>query len=260
MRVSFADDRGNAETVTSAATAAVEAPEPPAMPTGLSPSVSHDTVALTWDDPQDDAITGYVILRRDRAIHPVGTFVAITDDTGSADTTYTDDTVEPDKQYVYRIKAINEYGEESEISDWVRANTPAVPVPDQPTGLSAAVSHDTVTLTWDDAEDDSITGYVILRRDREIHPVGTFITIAGDTGSVDTTYTDDTVEPDKEYVYRIKAINEYGEVSERSPLGPGFHPGSAGPGGLADAVTVSGAAREAGFSGNEKGKHRCMDG
>ena len=231
VRVSFADDRGNAETVTSAATAAVEAPEPPAMPTGLSPSVSHDTVALTWDDPQDDAITGYVILRRDRAIHPVGTFVAITDDTGSADTTYTDDTVEPDKQYVYRIKAINEYGEESEISDWVRANTPAVPVPDQPTGLSAAVSHDTVTLTWDDAEDDSITGYVILRRDREIHPVGTFITIAGDTGSVDTTYTDDTVEPDKEYVYRIKAINEYGEVSERSHWVRGFTPAAPVPAG-----------------------------
>ena len=38
------------------------------MPTGLSAAaVSHDTVTLTWDDPQDDAITGYVILRRDSA-------------------------------------------------------------------------------------------------------------------------------------------------------------------------------------------------
>ena len=216
VKVSFADDADNRETLTSTATAAVAAPEPPAKPTGLSAAViSHDTVTITWDDPQDDAITGYIILRRDREIHPVGTFITITGDTGSADTTYTDDTVEPDKQYNYKVKAINEHGEVSERSDWVRANTPAVPVPDKPTGLSAAVSHDAVTLTWDDPQDDSITGYVILRRDRAIHPTGTFVTIAGDTGSAQTAYTDETVEPDKKYVYRIKAINDRG-LSEMS--------------------------------------------
>ena len=129
VQVSLVDDADNKETLTSAATAAVEAPEPPAMPTGLSPSVSHNAVTLTWDDPQDDSITGYVILRRDRAIHPVGTFVTIMGDTGSADTTYTDDTVEPDKEYVYRIKAINEHGEVSEMSHWIRGFTPAAPAP-----------------------------------------------------------------------------------------------------------------------------------
>ena len=68
------------------ATDAVEAPEPPAKTTGLSATaVSHDTVTLTWDNPQDDSITGYVILRREREIHPVGAFVTITGDTGSAD-------------------------------------------------------------------------------------------------------------------------------------------------------------------------------
>ena len=216
VKVSFADDADNRETLTSTATAAVAAPEPLAKPTGLSAAViSHDTVTITWDDPQDDTITGYVILRRDREIHPVGTFVTITGDTGSADITYTDDTVEPDKQYVYRIKAINEHGEVSEISDWVRAYTPAAPVPDKPTGLSTVVSYNTVTLTWDDPQDDAITGYVILRRDRAIHPTGTFVTIAGDTGSAQTAYTDETVEPDKEYVYRIKAINDRG-LSEMS--------------------------------------------
>ena len=128
VKVSFTDDAGNNETLSSGESDAVAAPEPPAKPTGLSAAVvSYDTVTLTWDNPQDDAITGYVILRRDREIHPVGTFVTITVDTGSADATYTDDTVEPEKQYVYRIKAINEHGEVSEISRWVRAYTPAAP-------------------------------------------------------------------------------------------------------------------------------------
>ena len=130
VRVIVTDDLGNETSLTSAATDAVEAPEPPAKPTGLSTSsVSHDAVTLAWDDPQDDSITGYVILRRDRAIHPVGTFVTIAADTGSADSTYTDDTVEPDQEYVYRIQAINEHGEVSERSDWVRGFTPAAPAP-----------------------------------------------------------------------------------------------------------------------------------
>ena len=231
VEVTVTDDAENATTLTSEATAVVAAPEPPAEPTGLSATPSHDRVVLTWDDPNDGTITGYVILRRNREIHPVGTFVTIAGDTGSADATYTDATVEPDKQYVYRIKAINEHGKVSEESDWVRADTPAVPVPDKPTGLTVVVSHDTVTLTWDDPQDDSITGYVILRRDREIHLVGTFVTLTGDTGSADTTYTDDTVEPDKQYVYRIKAINEHGEVSEESDWVRGFTPAAPAPAG-----------------------------
>ena len=143
VEVTFADDAGNEESLASGATATVAAADPPAKPTGLSASVvSHEAVTLTWDDPQDDSITGYVIQRRDRAIHPVGTFVTLAGDTGSTDTTYTDDSVEPDKQYVYRIKAINEHGEVSDKSDWIRADTPAIPIPDKPTGLSAVVSHE----------------------------------------------------------------------------------------------------------------------
>ena len=78
VRVSFTDDGGNDETLTSAATDAVAAPEPPAKPTGLSATPSHDRVVLTWDDPNDDTITGYVILRRNREtdargpVHRVG--------------------------------------------------------------------------------------------------------------------------------------------------------------------------------------------
>ncbi len=128
--VSFSDDAGNGETLSSAATEAVAAADPPAKPTGLSAAaVSHEAVTLTWDDPQDDSITGYVILRRDRAIHPVGTFVTIAGDTGSADRTYTDATVEPEKEYVFRIQAINEHGGVSERSDYVRGFTPAAPAP-----------------------------------------------------------------------------------------------------------------------------------
>ena len=178
----------------------------PAKPTGLTAQVSYDQVTLTWDALNDDSITGYIILRRDKAVHEEGIFETVEDDTESADTTYTDNTVERGKTYVYRIKAVNEHGV-SEISSWVRAYT----VPAKPRTLTApVVAHDSVTLTWRDPQDDSITGYVILRRDKAIHAEGIFKTVEDNTGSAATTYTDDTVEPDKQYVYRIKAINAAG--------------------------------------------------
>ena len=37
----------------------------PASPTGLTAEVSHDSVILSWDDPGDDTITGYQVLRSD---------------------------------------------------------------------------------------------------------------------------------------------------------------------------------------------------
>ena len=126
VRVSFTDDAGNEEELTSGATDAVAAPEPPAKPTGLSATPSHDRVVLTWDDPNDDTITGYVILRRNRETDAQGQFTELAPDTGTAATTYTDDTVAAETPYTYRIKAINEHGT-SERSRWVHVETTAAP-------------------------------------------------------------------------------------------------------------------------------------
>ena len=87
--------------------------------------------------------------------------------------------------------------------------------PDQPTGLTGTASHDSVTLTWDDPDDDSITGYVVLRRVRVNDTGGDFDVLVANTETGALTYTDDTVSASTTYTYRIKAINQYG-VSERS--------------------------------------------
>ena len=321
VRVSFTDDGGNEETLTSAATEAVAGAgpaEPPDKPTGLSAAeVSHDRVAITWDDPGDSSITGYVILRRRHDSHAQGQFTTLAADTGTAETAYTDAGVKPEKRYTYRIKAINAIGK-SERSRWLHLDTPAAPAaepdspatgtpsingtarvgetltadtsgivdadglddvsftyqwladdadisgatgstytladadrgkavrvrvsftddegneetltsaatgavaaaepsepPAKPRGLSATATHDTVALTWDDPQDGSITGYVILRRVRENDQGGEFSVLVADTGSAATAYTDGTVVAETTYTYRIKAINQHG-VSERS--------------------------------------------
>ena len=91
----------------------------------MATAVAPNSVTLSWDNPDDESITGYAILRRDKDLQPEeGTFFTVTSDTGTAATTYTDQTVEADKRYVYRIKAINAAGM-SEISSWARGYTPA---------------------------------------------------------------------------------------------------------------------------------------
>ena len=192
--------------------------DPPAKPSGLTGTVEHDTVALSWDDPNDSAITGYEILRRNKAIDDPGVFHSVEADTGSSAQTYTDTPVAASSKYVYRIKAINAHGK-SPRSSYFNANTPAAPPeeepaqqepetqdpPAQPTGLTSAVTHDSVTLSWDDPQDDSITSYRILRRNRAVDDAGVFHTHVDSTNSAATSYADTDVEPEVRYVYRIRA-------------------------------------------------------
>ena len=109
---------------------AAQQDDAPDKPTGLEATATHGQVVLTWDDPQDDSISGYVILRRVRENDTGGDFSELVADTGTAALTYTDDTVAAGLTYTYRIKAINEHGL-SERSRWFHVDTPAAPEPEQ---------------------------------------------------------------------------------------------------------------------------------
>ena len=95
---------------------------PPAAPLNLSSAAAHDQVTLAWDDPRDDSITGYRVLRGEGDAETE--LQVIEEDTASAAATYTDDSVEPETKYVYRVRAINDHGL-SEPSGPVNAQTPA---------------------------------------------------------------------------------------------------------------------------------------
>ena len=113
VRVSFTDDEGNEETLTSGATeavAAAEPTEPPAAPTNLTAVVNDDgTVTLSWDAPDDDSVAGYQILRRRPTMGEAKLLVYVADAGGPA-TTFTDTEVTASIRHVYRVKAINAAG------------------------------------------------------------------------------------------------------------------------------------------------------
>ena len=92
--------------------------------------LAHDSVTIVWDDPGDGSVTGYQVLRRDRSVDSVGVFHVVADDTATAETTFTDGSVAASGSYVYRIRARNAFGL-SPRSGFVRAHTPAAPLPPQ---------------------------------------------------------------------------------------------------------------------------------
>ena len=143
VRVSFTDDAGNEEALTSEPTDAVSAAPPPPPDNVRAVTQESGAVELTWEAPQDATVTGYRIERsradenrggqqrsdgRPRDNH------TLVEDTGSADTGYTDKSAEKGVEYEYRVSARNEAGA-GESSEWVRAgpesasNSPATGAP-----------------------------------------------------------------------------------------------------------------------------------
>ena len=143
VQVSFTDDEGNDETLTSEPTAVVAAALPPPPDNLRAVTQKSGAVELTWDAPQEATVTGYRIERR-----PTGGSTSdqqrsdgsprdqhtLVEDTGSADTGYTDNTAQEGVGYEYRVSARNEAGA-GEESDWVNAeeatasNSPATGAP-----------------------------------------------------------------------------------------------------------------------------------
>ena len=124
--------------------------DPPARPQGLTGDVTHDMVSLRWDDPGDDSITSYQILRRDADTDAPGVFYVHVDNTGSVGNSYVDSDIEPDTRYVYRIKARNAAGL-SDQSSYFNANTPAAP---------ATVEVEAVPIVVTSTTDDYFVLYV----------------------------------------------------------------------------------------------------
>ena len=215
VQVSFTDDAGNDETLTSAATDAVAAALASNNPATGAPTISG-TVQVGETPTADKS----GIADADGLANATFSYQWLADDTdiaGATGSTYTLTDSEESKAIKVKVSFTDDADNEETLTSAATAAVAAEPSepPAKPTGLSATASHDSVTLTWDDPGDDTITGYVILRRVRENNVGGEFSELVPDTGSAATTYTDDTVVAGITYTYRIKAINGAG-TSERS--------------------------------------------
>ena len=172
---------------------------PPAAPnlTG-TPLTPQGQVMLVWQDPSDDSITGYQILRGPDA----DSLAVIEEDTGSSATIYTDTSPPAGQTHTYAVKARNAAGL-SPLSNTVTATMP----PAAPTGLTALPTHDSLMLSWHTPDHDGITGYQVLRGP----DADSLEVVATDTGSLAPWYVDTDVSEDTSYAYAVKALGAGGE-------------------------------------------------
>ena len=196
---------------------------PPGKPTNLQASAEHDAVTLTWTASSDQTVTHYAILRRNRDTDATGVFHVIESNAGP-ETSYEDTSVSAESEYNYRVKAVSPTGV-SQWSGYVKADTPAAPDPTPvptptsaptpepestpvdlaPSNLTAEAVDGGINLSWTAPAEDagSVTGYEILRAVGE----GDLATLADDTESTATTYTDATAtEAGETYAYQVKAV------------------------------------------------------
>ena len=191
--------------------------DPPPAPTGLTASgVSHDGVTITWTAPTRGNVTGYRVLRGPDE----QSLTALVEDTGDTGTEYTDATVAEQTAYVYAVAAVGPDGEGAR-STVVTVTTPP-PLPGAPTGLAAVASETQVTLSWDDPQNATITGYRVWRgTDSQ-----SLAAIVDDTGETTTGYVDATVVAETGYVYAVSAINPAGTGPRSSPVSATAAPGA----------------------------------
>ena len=196
----------------------------PATDLAATPQTST-SIGLAWAAPSDTggtSIRGYRIERAetqdqvwrnydptdDLTVFEIANgvdfpdFAELVADTGDASTSYTDDMLIPNTVYFYRVRAIN--AEQTSLIDsniaggFVQFTGPA--------NLRHTIASDgtSVTILWDAATDTggrTVEGYHI---ERSLNNV-TFVTLAADTGSIRTNYTD-PVNGGTIYHYRVSAI------------------------------------------------------
>ena len=173
VRVTFTDDAGNEETLTSTATEAVNPPaqqQTPNTPARGTPTITGTSqvpetlTANTSDIVDDDGLTN--VAYSYQWITNDGT--SDTDIAGETGITYT--LVDTDEGKTVKVHvaftddADNDESLTSAATDRVAAAAPTKP-PRIPRNLTGAANADgTVTLTWDTPNNHSVTGYQILRR------------------------------------------------------------------------------------------------
>ena len=228
VRVTFTDDGGNTEVLTSEATAEVaEAAERPNRPnrwTTGAPTIAGtvragETVTAVTDGIADadgltNAVFRFVWLSVDVAsrVHTtvgVGPSYVVADaDVGST------------------LKVLVSVTDDEGNIHWLlsAATEPVAPrplnsatVPEAPDWSGVPGQHRVVprphqvTLDWSDPDDDSITHYTIRRHERGLHAPEEYVVLVGNTGSAETRYIDDTVEIGRTYRYSVAAVNDTGQ-------------------------------------------------
>ena len=218
VRVTFTDDAGHEETLTSAATVALEArPNRPATGALTITGAARVGELLTADVSEIADADGL-----DKAAFAYQWQADSTDLSGATDSSYTLAASDEGKAISVTVSFTDYAGHEESFTSAATAAVVAAAEEDEeptdrPHGLTAEASGGAVVLTWTaPVVDYQVSSYHILRHRPEQGEAEPLVYV-DQTPNKDTSYTDTGVEPGVLYVYRVKAIvNWMGDLGEAS--------------------------------------------
>ena len=182
----------------------------PPAPTGLTATGGDGRVALSWNDPNDNGITGYQYSADGGASYTAFVLTAI-DSSETDKFKYTIENLPNGVTYNLALRAVNASGNGGV------ATATVLMVPAAPANLSATPLHERVDLFWDDPANTTITKYELLQLAQESGLIasdaakndrfGVSVAVDDDTavvGAFQPTYEDSGVtisRPGAAYVY-----------------------------------------------------------
>ncbi|PRY44060.1 putative secreted protein (Por secretion system target) [Spirosoma oryzae] len=165
-------------------------------PSALSGSApAYNRVVLTWKDNTTNE-TKFEIERNDFT-----SFTKVGEAAANA-TTYTDNSVQGNGSYTYRVRAVLATGAVTTYSGEAKVTTPATP-PTTPTSLGATTqSPSTIRLSWTNPGGGTATDFLL---ERGTSSNGPFTQIATVAYSRSLTYDDTGLASGTTYCYRVRA-------------------------------------------------------
>ena len=210
VEVSFTDDEGNPETLTSDPTGKVAA-APPEQVSFSTHEVTEEGIELIWSSNSNSTETEYLLYRSVLPHEGLSEYATVP--RSGSSTSFIDADVEPGLEYLYQVTGVNSDGEGPK-SDPVRLVVPGERL-EAPADLAAVYTEQGMEVTWSAPTNAGITDYQVyrgkFRGDGGAHDgaASKYVMIPADGDPM--TYLDTNVEEGAKYRYRVAAVNATGE-------------------------------------------------
>ena len=183
----------------------------PAKPTGLMAEAGDGQVTLTWDDLNDQTVSGWQYKVKSGGSFDDVSWLDIPN-SGEATTSHVVMSLTNGVSYRFKVRAKNSSGPGIE-SNQSNAATPQAQVPAKPTGLMAQAGDGEVTLTWDDLNDQTVSGWQY-----KVKSGGSFDDVSwldiSNSGAATTSHVVMSLTNGVSYRFKVRAVNSSGPGTE----------------------------------------------
>ncbi len=188
---------------------------PPKYPEGLDALGEEGRILVSWKMNLELDLSHYDIYK---SMEVLGTFDRINKIPIQADQPFYYDTVYTGPTYYYKVKAIDNSGNESEFSNSISGQPADTIPPAPPSNITAIIEDQFVRLKWKAPTDLDLQGYYIYSRrsDQKFLRLVSLPLPSDSLEYYDTGYNQEGLWQGQTYYYGISAVDNYFNESEMS--------------------------------------------